>query len=268
MLVNSLFLILSSTSLYSQNESVDQLLSQELDEGEAIIWYLYHSGWAVRTRSYFLIFDYWEKRDKSTDFSLHNGFINPDELSDQKTYVFISHAHEDHYDPVIFSWRDFSDVKYIFGWESNNEYTDLSFGAQRELKKLDGIEIQNIHHSFDNIPESAFMVYVDGLSIYHSGDHGHSQGGNNKVFRENINYLKSLNKSLDIVFTHTFGGERYTIQKLSPKIVFPMHDGDNEKQYKKFADEFGTRKRRIIAAERPGDSFIYRSGTIERTGNQ
>ncbi|MCJ7581333.1 MAG: hypothetical protein MUP98_12475, partial [Candidatus Aminicenantes bacterium] len=32
----------------------------KLKNGEAAVWYLYHSGWAVKTSSSLLIFDYWE----------------------------------------------------------------------------------------------------------------------------------------------------------------------------------------------------------------
>ena len=32
----------------------------ELKRGEAAVWYLYHNGWAVKTASALLIFDYWE----------------------------------------------------------------------------------------------------------------------------------------------------------------------------------------------------------------
>jgi len=67
----------------------------------AKIWYLYHSGFAVKTDKHFLIFDYW----KDTGGGLKNGAINPDELVDEDVIVFASHVHGDHYNPEILNWR-------------------------------------------------------------------------------------------------------------------------------------------------------------------
>lgn len=32
---------------------------ESLREKEAIVWYMGHSGWAIQTKSRFLVFDYW-----------------------------------------------------------------------------------------------------------------------------------------------------------------------------------------------------------------
>jgi L-ascorbate metabolism protein UlaG (beta-lactamase superfamily) len=125
---------------------------------------------------------------------------------------------------------------------------------------MDGMEIYNIHHEFDGIPESAFLIHVDGLWIYHAGDHGHSQGEGNKIFKDNIDYLASLCDDLDMMFTPTFGGEYYAIRSLSPRMIFPMHDGGHENQYGKFAQQVKSRglKVRVGAAAKRGDVFFYK----------
>ncbi len=51
------------------------------------------------------------------------------------------------------------------------------------------LKISNIYHDFDNIPESAFLIEVDGLTIYFSADHGNSPGKLNPVFKDNIDYM-------------------------------------------------------------------------------
>ena len=37
--------------------NITTVLKEEINNKEAIIWYLHHSGWAIKTKDYFLIFD-------------------------------------------------------------------------------------------------------------------------------------------------------------------------------------------------------------------
>jgi L-ascorbate metabolism protein UlaG (beta-lactamase superfamily) len=68
------------------------LLKKELKEGEAIVWYIFHSGWAIKTKTHFLIFDYWQSSNvEAQKLSLDNGFINPNEIKDFNLGVFVSH---------------------------------------------------------------------------------------------------------------------------------------------------------------------------------
>jgi L-ascorbate metabolism protein UlaG (beta-lactamase superfamily) len=250
--------------LPGEDDQTKTLLSKELKKGEAIIWYLFHSGWAVKTQNHFLIFDYWEKGEKPQQPSLSSGFINPDEISNHKIYVFVSHAHSDHFDPIILDWeKSVANIKYIFGWKATENISHIHFGTKREVRVIDDLKVANIHHTFDKIPESAFLVLVDGLAIYHAGDHGHSKGRLNPEFKENIDYLAKVEKNIDFIFTPTFGGEFYSIEKLSPKAVFPMHDGGYEHQYKKFALKAANLKTKICPAAKRGDYFIYSKGSIK-----
>jgi hypothetical protein len=92
------------------------LLKKDLQSGEAVIWYLGHAGWAVKTKKTLLIFDYWE-RGRSDQPSLANGHINPEEVKDLDVYVFISHVYDDHYDEIIFDLENTIDrLTYVFGF--------------------------------------------------------------------------------------------------------------------------------------------------------
>ena len=198
--------------------------------------------------------------------SLSNGSINVKEIAGLKIYIFVSHAHSDHYDPGILDWKKSLDtVIYIFGWKTTDDSTHICFGDKREIKKVNRLEIANIHHRFDGIPESAFLVKVDGLVIFFAGDHGHSQGRKNEEFKSNIEYMAGLSRGIDLVFTPTFGGEFDTIEILSPKVVIPMHDGGHEHQYRKFADKVKRRgiKVKVGVAQKRGDCFLYKKGKIK-----
>lgn len=242
-----------------------EILGRPLESRQAVVWYLYHSGWAVKTKNRLLIFDYTEPPERPARRSLDSGSIEPAEIADQNVTVFVSHSHPDHFDSRILEWRAaIETIRYVWGWEGAGPPEDVHFGKERRTVTADGLEILNIHHKFDGLPESAFLVKVDGLTILHAGDHGHSRGMENPVFQDNIRYLAAQAPRLDLFFTPTFGGEIDAILTLKPRVVFPMHDGENERQYAKFAQRVKALglDAEVGAAQKPGARFYYSMGRL------
>lgn len=58
-------------------------LDDPLQKGEAVVWYLGHSGWAVKTKNHLLVFDYSERAAPVSEPRLANGYINPSEIQNQ-----------------------------------------------------------------------------------------------------------------------------------------------------------------------------------------
>ena len=242
-----------------------EILVRKLEQGQAVVWYLYHSGWAVKTANHLLIFDYTEPLERPARRSLDSGSIDPAEIAGQNVTVFVSHGHDDHYDGAILGWKvAIKSIRYVWGWAGKGSPQDIHFGQERRTVTSDGLEIMNIHHEFDGIPESAFLVKADGLTICHAGDHGHSRGMGNPVFKDNLHYLAARAPRLDLFFTPTYGGEVEAIQALKPRVIFPMHDGGNERQYAKFAAKIKTLGLDVSvgAAEKPGARFLYSKGML------
>ena len=48
--------------ILAEKPAAKNWLNEPLAAGQAVVWYLGHSGWAVKTQNHLLIFDYW-KRD-------------------------------------------------------------------------------------------------------------------------------------------------------------------------------------------------------------
>jgi L-ascorbate metabolism protein UlaG (beta-lactamase superfamily) len=258
-------------------QGIAELLAQELDEGEAHIWYLGHCGWAIKTRTRLLIFDYWEQHDTRGARSLANGRINPAELGDLDVYVFVSHDHGDHYDPTIHQWAgEIPNITYLFGWDAGVDPNIVYFAEDRATRTFGDMEVSTVNHSFDDIPEVAYLVTVDGLVIYHSGDHASTSAIPNPTFTGNIDYFAGKQERVDLAFISTFGrrggfivnnGDLYTIEKLKPRAVFPMHHGGGEDLHRRFADEVAGEvgSAGVFAASELGDRFFYSSGRIEMT---
>ena len=121
---------------------------------------------------------------------------------------------------------------------------------------------------------SAFLVRTDGLVVYHPGDHASLSDPPNPTFTANIDALARQVDRVDLAFISIFGGgayrwvdagDRSTIEKLRPRVVFPMHGGGREREYAAFADQ----ARRLglaapfAAATRPGQLFYYRDGHVD-----
>jgi L-ascorbate metabolism protein UlaG (beta-lactamase superfamily) len=65
-----------------------RVIERELEPGQALVWYLYHSGWAVKTKSHLLVFDYGEPPGLSGRRSLDAGSDDPAELAGENVTVF------------------------------------------------------------------------------------------------------------------------------------------------------------------------------------
>ena len=131
-----------------------------------------------------------------------------------------------------------------------------------EGAEINGMEIVRLGSELEN--ESAFLVKVDGLVMYHGGDYYFREGGNDKG---DMAYLAAKYGEVDMAFVES--GFRHicdhTINKLRPRVMFPMHARGNEIAYKQYADESMSKFPEIqfICAENRGDRFFYRNGKIE-----
>jgi L-ascorbate metabolism protein UlaG (beta-lactamase superfamily) len=240
---------------------------QTLKSGEATIWYLGHCGFAVRTETKLLVFDYIKKPmprgnpapQPPAQPSLANGWINPEEIKDLDVVVFVSHNHSDHYDEVIRTWaKTVKNIHYVFGWD-----------APRASAKFDGLEIETVNSHHSGVPESAFLVKADGLTIYHNGDYAGRMGAYDTApsnVPADMDYLKTKLKAVDILFLDAFMADFHIqiLQSLKPNVLFPMHYGGREEELKKFAADLKKAGVEIpvYCPAKPGDRFEYRNGSI------
>ncbi|MEN8222840.1 MAG: ankyrin repeat domain-containing protein [Acidobacteriota bacterium] len=248
-------------------------LKKELKNGTAIIWYTGHSGWAIKTSKNLMIFDYWKRGTLSDTPSLMNGAINPEEIKDLNVSVFISHEHGDHYMPAVFDWKDkIAGINYYTGFTPKDK-KGYKFLKPQKTWKLDGMEVTTIESTDTGV---AFLVKVDGLVIYHSGDHANMKRDMSGKFKPTTDYLASLGLTPDLYFAPVSGcnfrdkvslkqGVYYTIKKMKPKAVFPMHGGFNPENYIDFvkaAKEDGI-KTPFHYPLAEGDWFFYKAGKVK-----
>lgn len=206
------------------------------------VWYLGHSGFAVNIGNKLLIFDYYLDKSENNERSLSSGVIEPSEIIDKEVFVFASHSHPDHFNPVILSWKkQLPDVRYFLSYDIPKKYHQewTSILKNNEVYQEENIRIQTFKSTDEGI---AFLINIDGISIYHSGDlnwwHwiGEPDEWNNDMaaqFKQEVSLIK--NHHIDIAFlpadprleSAELMGISWFLNEVDVKTAFPMHFENN-----------------------------------------
>jgi ankyrin repeat protein len=260
--------VLAAKGAKSFNKS-KSLFKKDLAIGESAIWYLDHSGYAIKTKNNLLIFDYWEQEPLPINGSLNNGYVNPDEIKNMNVTVFVSHTHQDHFSPVIFEWNNkIEKINYVLGFEHDRD-VEYTYIPARETKMLKGIKITPV---VSNDSGQGFYVEVDGVTIFHPGDHTNISRDMCPNYTGDVKFLADMYKHTDIAFFPVTGcrfqdkvalnmGTEFALKTIQPVLALPMHGSNNEYEYKKVAEEFN-KKLDINSFKYPlnrGDRFYYKS---------
>jgi L-ascorbate metabolism protein UlaG (beta-lactamase superfamily) len=207
-------------------------------KGSAEIWYLEHSGFAVKTSGHFLIFDYYDDNPAGQGRSLATGVINLDELLNQNVLVFSSHHHSDHFNSKILNWgKQVPQLRYVLSHDIRAAKTvgNIMVAFPEKEYQCGNVKIRTLDSTDEGV---AFIVQVDGMTIYHAGDLNwwHWEGEpdvNNKnmekAYKKQIDTLKGM--QIDIAFVPVdpqldqqyLLGLDYFMRMTRTSIVFPMH---------------------------------------------
>jgi ankyrin repeat protein/L-ascorbate metabolism protein UlaG (beta-lactamase superfamily) len=246
--------------------------SHRMGEKEAMVWYLNNSAWAIKTANHFLVFDYFVPPSNPDRPCLANGRIDPQEIKDLEVTVFSSHEHGDHYDTTIFAWRDvIPNITYVLGHQPSGVPED-QYTTPRTDQTIDGMRIRTIAATDAGV---GYLVEVDGLVIFHAGDHANGEPGLHAPYTDEIDYLASLGVSIDLAFMPIHGcslgtpesvreGVFYALNKLQPRVFFPQHSMNAEYQLREFADDLKENGYtvQVGCAENGGDCFHYRDHRV------
>jgi ankyrin repeat protein/L-ascorbate metabolism protein UlaG (beta-lactamase superfamily) len=245
-----------------------------VDSGEAAVWYLGHSAWAVKTDRHLLVFDYWDQGREPDDPCLCNGHIVPAELADLNVAVFVSHEHGDHYDPSIFAWREqIPAIDYYLGCRpADADGLPYHYVGPRETRTIDGMQISTITSNDSGV---GWVIDVDGIQIYHAGDHANRQQDFSGPYRAEIDHLAAAGVRPDLAFMPISGcgfgdqeavklGVHYALENLRPAVFLPMHAGNNSYRYQEFVGDCRGKYplTKMVAVQNRGDHFLYSGGEI------
>lgn len=186
------------------------------------VTFIEHSSFMVEMEQNVLLFDYYQGEIPSFDGS-------------KTLYVFASHSHADHYDPAIWKLKEqYKDIHYILSDDIKDNEGAVVMKAH-EKKEVAGIEIETLRSNDMGV---AFLVKVEGKTIYHAGDlnwwhwNGESEEDNEyykKTFQDEMKYLEG--KKIDLAFMLLDPRQEdkycwemnYFLEHTDSKVVFPMH---------------------------------------------
>ena len=265
-----------------ENYGRSPILSRSLKSGEASIWYLGHCGYAVKTQKHLLVFDYWSRGAVPETPCLANGHIDPSEIAGLDVTVFVTHDHSDHFDSTIFDWaKQVKKITYVYGFrpeelpqarETGYKGPAYVFIGPRETGKVGDLDVATIAANDAGV---GFVVTVDGLTLFHAGDHAGWAEGEKQGYLDEIDYLAAKGLAIDLAFINVTGchahdpdalreGNLYTISKLSPKALLPTHGVGRESVYAdaaKACTDAGV-KAPMACPEARGDNYFYGKGQL------
>lgn len=243
------------------------------DMNKAKITYLFHSGYAVETAHHLLIFDYYQPRP-ARGGTLANGIITGDYLESRAgVFVFASHSHPDHFDPVILGWAKSNPaITYVLS-------SDIRLAAKPPASHImapyeewqkDGVRIKSFGSTDQGL---SFLIEADGLAIFHAGDLNwwHWKGETkaerdwaDSFFKAEIDKIGT--PAIDIAFfpvdprleEYYCIGAEYFAAKLSPKLLVPMHFGNDYATTKAFADKVKNSSLATVEITHKGQEIFFR----------
>jgi len=207
------------------------------------IVHLSHSSFLIEIENNILIFDYFDDTAATPQRNMKNGVLSSEDFkTDKNIFVFVTHSHGDHYNPIIFQWEKVNpNIKYILSSDIKDEIKEDRFYYMDAYENLK-IEDINIKTYGSTDKGVSFLVNVDGINIFHGGDlnwwHWKSFT-KEQLKQEEEDFKREVNKiageNIDIAFIpvdprleefyHLAGV--YFAEKIKPKFLVPMHFRDN-----------------------------------------
>ena len=234
---------------------------------QILITHYYHSGFSISSGDLLFVFDYW----RGERGELHDHLqILPDQLREyRQVFVFISHEHVDHLDPIVFTWKDYTNVQYFVSSDMPVGTRGKRMAPGDTIQLTDDISVT----AFDSTDLGvSFLLNLDGLKIFHAGDlnfwHWRDESTLQEIeeaekeFREAVKPLQS--ESIDIAFfpvdprqgTMFEAGANYFILAVKPRLLIPMHYFHRSEIIMDYARTASCRTTEVLAMPGIGDSII------------
>ena len=230
------------------------------------ITYYMHSGFSCAVGDTLLIFDYWQgEHGELRD----NKRIRPDEFTKyKKVYVFISHSHPDHLDPVVYEWADLPNVEYIVSYELPEECKGIRMEGGKMITLSEDISVTSFESTDLGI---AFLVDIKGIHIFHAGDlnfwHWREESTAQEIEEAEAAFKEAckpiIGKPIDVAFFPVDprqgrlfdAGANYFALTVKPRLLIPMHFWNRNELIVEYARRSRSRETEIIVMTHQGEKM-------------
>lgn len=227
------------------------------------VTYHHHSGFSCAVGDVLLVFDYWQGEG---GWLPQEQRVTPDTLRRYRAaYVFVSHSHPDHLDPVVFEWAGETPVTYVLSQDAPAQYPGNRMRPGETLA-LPDLRVA----AFDSTDLGvSYLVTIAGVNIFHAGDlnfwHWREESTVQEIeeadnaFRAACKPLEKEN--IDLAFFPVDprqgrlfdAGANYFIMTVRPRLLVPMHFWGRPEVAVEFARRARCRQTEVVAMTRPGD---------------
>lgn len=228
----------------------------------ATVTYLHHSGFMVSAGETLLIFDYW--RGEGGALPLKARIVDEDFTPFKRIFVFVSHAHPDHFDEVIYTWDS---EKYHITYIVSDDIPVGKRGKRMgpgDTLTIDDMTVKAYQSTDLGV---AFLVDLDGLTIFHAGDLNLWHWREESTLREIAEAEKAfytacepLEKTpidlcmfpLDPRLGGMFdAGINHFVMTVKPRLVIPMHWQERAEVALEYVRRGRTKYTEILALTKP-----------------
>lgn len=244
------------------------------EERQATITYFHHSGFSVGCGDTLMIFDYW--RGEFNEISGKLALSEEDFKGYKQVLFFISHAHVDHYDPVVYDFAFLNYVHYIIAYDM----PAIVKGDRMAVGDTRTYGDARVTAFASTDLGVSFYVEINGLHIFHAGDlnlwHWREESTLRQITQaENMFYnaVKPISAyPIDICMFPVDprmggmyeAGANHFIMTCKPHIFIPMHWFGRSEIANDFARRCRTKYTEGLALTRPREHAVisFENGTI------
>lgn len=235
--------------------------------------YLYHSGFALLGEGYTLIFDYFED-----SVSADKGIVHEQLLSREgQLYVFSSHAHADHFNRQILSWKALRpDIVYLLSTDIPLSDQDKENGNLYTLAKGDTYRDEYLTvraFGSTDIGISFLVQAPEGATVFHAGDlnnwHWMDESPEEEWKRDEAFFLRELEdiavckEKMDIVLfpvdprlgKEYMRGPLQFVKRIKTTIFVPMHFDEAFEKASAFAPLAASEGTQVLTPVRRGETL-------------
>ncbi len=227
------------------------------------VTYLFHSGFMAAVEDTLLVFDYWRGEAGAT-LPQKACISDRDFARCKHVYVFVSHSHVDHFDPIIYDWDQATyHIEYIISDDLPKDVPGHRMNPGDTLE-LGEVKIQ----AFDSTDLGvSFYVELKGRTIFHAGDlnlwHWREESTVREIkqaeddFYAAVDPIRSL--SIDLCMFPLDprqgglfdAGINHFVMSVKPRVVIPMHWQQRAEVPMNYARRGRTRYTEILALTKP-----------------
>lgn len=230
------------------------------------VTYYHHSGFSVASGDVLLIFDYWTGKEKKLPERFQ---INMDLLTRyREVYVFISHGHVDHFDPVVYEWALYAPMQYVIAEGMPDKAHGMRIAPGGKAKLSDRVTVNAFGSTDDGV---SFLVELDGVKFFHAGDlnfwHWREVSTAKEIeeadkdFRAEVAPL--IGEDIDVCFfpvdprmgMHFDAGANYFMMTVKPRLLLPMHFWGRSDVIVEFARRSRSRETEIVPMVNQGQQI-------------